>query len=193
MNLHSQQQSQSTLVRLTAFILLCYILTIQSETSLCSTKSRDCQVCSILPSTRLYSDEGRVNSIQSVRIRNLECEVSQLLGENVSLREEIIRLQQEVERTSNKYVLEGVHGVKGKLEAKLSELGSLLQELGEVQKTADVKRAQKRRSISRSSPKRSPDQRIWKNTLTLSEAVGGADGRLPPIVEDKYYPRRTME
>ena len=169
------------------------MLTYQSETSLCQTKSRNSQVCSIVLNPRLYSDERRANSIQSVRIRTLECEVSQLLGENVSLREDIIKLQYEVERTSNKYVLEGVDGVKGKLEAKLSELGNLVRELGEVHKNVEVKRTQKRRSINRSPPKRSPDQRVWKNTLTLSEAVGGADGRLPPIVEDKYYPRRTME
>lgn len=111
----------------------------------------------------------------------------------MSLREEIIRLQNEVERNTKRYVLEGVDNVRGKLEAKLSELENLVRELGDVHKTTDIKRAQKRRSINRSSPKRSPDQRVWKNTLTLSEAVGGADGRLPPIVEGKYYPRKTME
>ena len=47
--------------------------------------------------------------------------------------------------------------------------------------------------MNQSSPRRSPDQRNWKNALTLSEVTGGTDGRLPPIVEDKYYPRRTME
>ena len=90
-------------------------------------------------------------------------------------------------------MLEGVDLVKGKLEAKLAELGGLVQELGNVQKNAESQRAQRRRSLYRSSPKRSPDQRNWKNTLTLPEVTGGADGRLPPIVEDKYFPRRTME
>lgn len=89
-------------------------------------------------------------------------------------------------------MLEGVKVVKGKLEAKLAELGGLVQELGIVQNSIDSQSAQKR-SINRSSPKISPDQRNWKNALTLSEVTGGADGRLPPIVEDKYFPRRTME
>lgn len=75
----------------------------------------------------------------------------------------------------------------------MSELGGLVQELGNIQKSVDSQRAQRRRSITRSSPKRSPDQRNWKNALTLSEVTGGVDGRLPPIVEDKYFPRRTME
>lgn len=83
--------------------------------------------------------------------------------------------------------------MKGKLEAKLAELGGLIQELGNVQKNVDSQRAQRRRSMNRTSPKRSPDQRNWKNALTLSEVTGGADGRLPPIVEDKYFPRRTVE
>ncbi len=90
-------------------------------------------------------------------------------------------------------MLEGVDNVKGKLEAKLAEIGGLIQELGNVQKIIDTQRTQRRRSINRSSPKRSPDQRNWKNALTLPEVTGGADGRLPPIVEDKYFPRRTME
>ncbi|KAL6715089.1 hypothetical protein ACLMJK_007350 [Lecanora helva] len=136
---------------------------------------------------------ARANSTQSVRIRNLECEVSQLLGENVSLREEVIKLQNELEKNTNKNVRAGVDSIKGKLEAKLSEIGALVQNLGEVQKTTDIRRAQKRRSINRTSPKTSPDQKVWKNTMTLSEAVGCADDRLPPIMEDKYYPRRTMD
>lgn len=79
------------------------------------------------------------------------------------------------------------------MEAKLAELGGLLQELGNVQKNVESRRTRRRSSINRSSPKRSPDQRPWKNALTLSEVTGGGDGRLPPIVEGKYYPRRTME
>lgn len=143
------------------------------------------------PPTFAYCE--RANSTQSVRIRNLECEVSRLLGENVSLREQIIKLHYELEQTTNKAVLESVDTVKGRLETKLSELGNLVRELGEVQKTSDAQLARKRKSLDRKSPKRSPDQRNWRNTLTFSEVVGSGDGRLPPIVEDKYYPRRTLE
>jgi hypothetical protein len=41
---------------------------------------------------------ARVNSIQSLRIRTLESDVSNLLAENVSLREQVIMLSQELER-----------------------------------------------------------------------------------------------
>ena len=83
--------------------------------------------------------------------------------------------------------------VKVKLEEKLTELGGLVKELGQVQKATGTRRTSKGRTVRQSSPQRSPDQRNWKNVLTLSEATGGLDGRLPPIAEDKYYPRRTME
>ena len=139
------------------------------------------------------SDQPRVNSTQSIRIRNLESEVSRLLSENVSLREQIIKLHYEAEKSTELAAFDSVNTVKSKLEAKLSELGELVQELGNVQKNVASQRKHRRRSISRNSPKRSPDQRNWKNALTLSEVTGGADGRLPPILEDKYFPRRTME
>lgn len=116
-----------------------------------------------------------------------------MLSENVSLREQIIKLHYEVEKDTSRAVQDNVNSVRAQLEAKLLDLGGLVQELGKVHNNVESQRAQKRKSLNRNSPKRSPDQRNWKNALTLSEVTGGADGRLPSIVEDKYYPRRTME
>ncbi|KAK4692703.1 hypothetical protein P7C71_g4557, partial [Lecanoromycetidae sp. Uapishka_2] len=113
--------------------------------------------------------------------------------ENVSLREQIIKLHYEVEKNTSRLVQDNVNSVKAKLEAKLTELGVLVQDLGRVQDNVESQSTHKRKSLHHSSPKRSPDQKNWKNALTLSEVTGGADGRLPPIVEDKYYPRRTMD
>ena len=134
----------------------------------------------------------RANSTQSLRIRNLEGEVSRLLSENIKLREQIIKLEHELQKDPGRSLLDNVVVVRGTIEAKLAELGRLVQELGNVQKRDDDQSPQ-RKHIARPSPRRSPDQRNWKNTLTLSEVTGGMDGRLPPIVEDKYYPRRTLE
>ncbi|KAI4261252.1 MAG: hypothetical protein L6R42_003542 [Xanthoria sp. 1 TBL-2021] len=131
-----------------------------------------------------------VNSTQSIRIRTLESEISRLLSENIALREEVIRLQFEID---NHVGLGNISTVKARLEAKLLELGGLVQELGNVQQSTEDRRALRRRSGAKVSPKTSPDQRNWKNALTISEVTGGADGRLPPIVEDKYYPRRTLD
>lgn len=132
----------------------------------------------------------RVNSTQSLRIRNLESEVSRLLSENITIREEVIRLQFQIDNNGG---ADSINNVRGKLEAKLDELGSLVQELGNLQQSAESRRAIRRTSGARASPKKSPDQRNWKNTLTISEVTGGADGRLPPIVEGKYYPRKTLK
>ena len=135
----------------------------------------------------------RANSTQSLRIRNLESEVSRLLSENVSLREQIIKLQYEIEKNNSQSIEDNVTSVKAKLEEKLAELGGLVKELDQVQKVTGTRKTSKRNPAGQSSPQQSPDQRNWKNVLTLSEATGGMDGRLPPILEDKYYPRRTME
>ncbi|KAL8780403.1 MAG: hypothetical protein Q9213_006488 [Squamulea squamosa] len=132
----------------------------------------------------------RVNSTQSIRIRTLESDVSRLLTENIALREQVIKLQFEID---NNVGFGNISTVKGRLEAKLLELGGLVQELGNVQKSAEDRRALRRRSGAKVFPKSSPDQRNWKNALTISEATGGVDGRLPPIVEGKYYPRRTLD
>ena len=119
--------------------------------------------------------------------------MSRLLSENVSLREQIIKLQYEIEKNNSQSIEDNVISVKAKLEEKLTELGGLVKELGQVQKNTGTGRTSKGKTALQSSPQRSPDQRNWKNVLALSEATGSIDGRLPPIVEDKYYPRRTME
>lgn len=136
----------------------------------------------------------RINSTQSVRIRNLESEISRLLSENIAYRERVIKLQHEVDRCPGEVALDGVATLRLTLEAKLAELGNLVQELGKAHDGMSVGRTSRRRSTQQSSPKKSPDQRNWKNALTLSEVTGGSENpRLPPIIEDKYYPRRTLE
>lgn len=54
-------------------------------------------------------------------------------------------------------------------------------------------------AVNNRGPARSPDPKNWKNTLSLSDVAQGhghgpeGSGRLPVILEDKYYPRRTMK
>ncbi|KAL8735266.1 MAG: hypothetical protein Q9181_002878 [Wetmoreana brouardii] len=127
---------------------------------------------------------------QSIKIRNLESELARLLSENIVLREQVIKLQFEVDNNAG---LDGITAVKGKLEAKLVELGGLVEELGAVQQSAEDRRALRRGSGAKASPKRSPGQKDWRNGANISEVMAGADGRLPPIVEGKYYPRRTLD
>ncbi|KAL4877241.1 hypothetical protein BJY04DRAFT_198877 [Aspergillus karnatakaensis] len=137
---------------------------------------------------------ARVNSIQSLRIRSLESEISHLLSENVSLREQVITLTQELGRFElAKALRDGVFDVKARLDSKLAEMSSLIAELG---------------SLPRQFPKcvrrkeGSALQRPSRDSATVTDVDDAdpepylehdLDGRLPVILEDKYYPRRTLE
>jgi DNA-binding protein H-NS len=140
---------------------------------------------------RQNRDIARANSTQSLRIRNLENETSRLLAENLGLREQILQLQGEIETGRAQRIAENTGEVRALLEAKLLELGALVASLGV--EPSPKKKSLTTGKITRASPRRSPDRRSWKNVCTLSEAVAGQDGRLPPIQENKSYPRRTLE
>ncbi|CAG8391971.1 unnamed protein product [Penicillium salamii] len=127
---------------------------------------------------------ARVNSMQSLRIRSLESEVSHLLSENVSLRKQVINLTQETERLeAGKMLHNGIYDIKSKLDAKLAELSSLATDLGSL-----PRRVGKLCDEQSQRPKQAPESRPRTEDL-----FGPDDGRLPAIVEDKYYPRRTLE
>jgi hypothetical protein len=140
---------------------------------------------------------AKVNSTQSLRIRNLEAEISRLLAENITLREQAINSAQEAERwrTSQRLAKE-VESLKEKLDAKLLEVGTLVTELGSLPEKA-ARRSSHRRRSGIVTVVKSPDQRDWKNQQTIGSVLAGErelqDGRLPAILEDKYYPCRTME
>lgn len=140
---------------------------------------------------RQNRDIARANSTQSLRIRNLENETSRLLAENLGLREQILRLHTELENGRVQRIADHTGIVKAQLEAKLLEISTLIKGLGD--ESAPKKKSPRAGKIIKSSPNTSPDQKNWKNMCTLSEAVGGQEGRLPPILENKTYPRRTLE
>ncbi|KAL2815453.1 hypothetical protein BDW59DRAFT_16169 [Aspergillus cavernicola] len=137
---------------------------------------------------------ARVNSIQSLRIRSLESEVSHLLSENVSLREQVITLTQDVERfEAAKTLHDGVYDVKGRLDSKLVELSSLVAELGNLPRRYSKATGQKDEPVVGRQPRQSSSINL-ANGADPEPSLGlEADGRLPVILEDKYYPRRTLE
>ncbi|CAN9409208.1 unnamed protein product [Alternaria alternata] len=110
---------------------------------------------------------AKTNSIQSIRIRSLETDCSRLLAENLALREQVLNLHNTIE---SRPALDQIDVVKTQLEAKLSELGSLVAGLSQ-------------------SREKSGEERQWRSGLGLQEVE---NGMLPTITEDKYYPRRTM-
>lgn len=136
---------------------------------------------------------ARVNSLQSLRIRTLESEVSRLLGENVSLREKVISLSQEVERLgASKMLHDGIYNIKAKLDAKLTEMQNLVLDLGMLPPKA-TRNGDERTERLAPGEKKSPLVNLQRKPNETQYAPGLEDGRLPVILEDKYYPRKTLE
>ncbi|RAH63799.1 shugoshin family protein [Aspergillus aculeatinus CBS 121060] len=136
---------------------------------------------------------ARVNSIQSLRIRSLESEVSHLLAENVSLREEAITLNQELERyQAVKILQDGVYDIKSRLDAKLTELTNLVTELGELPR--DYRKKHNTAQI-RSPTQPSQSALNWaRKTAEMEQNFAcEEEGKLPAILEDKYFPRKTLD
>jgi len=134
---------------------------------------------------RQNRDIARVNSTQSVRIRNLENEVSNILAENLLLREQLSRYKLELEGGKAQRVAEHTGEVKAQLEEKLQELSALISGLGHPPKTKRL--SLNRGKITIVNPNQSPISKTWRNDVAEQE------GRLPPIPENKTYPRKTLE
>lgn len=83
--------------------------------------------------------------------------------------------------------------LKGRLEKKVEEVSSLIVEMGCLPEKA-AKRARRK---SRIEQMKSASEQEWKSRQSMREALaeerGEHDGRLPAILEDKLYPRRTLE
>lgn len=134
---------------------------------------------------------ARVNSNQSVRIRNLETEISRLLAENIAIREEAINARAQAEKWKTAHRLsKEVARVKDLLEEKLSEVNALVGELDTLPEKVARRSSQRRRKdgfvseLINTTEEKEPRQR---RTIVEQE------GTLPVIVEDKYYPRRTLD
>lgn len=137
---------------------------------------------------RQNRDIARDNSAKSLRIRNLENEVSRLLAENLRFREQIAHLENEVSVSKNRRIIDHINLTKSNLELKLVEMMTLVQEMKHVPAT-------KRRSSfePRKVETRSPGSKAQRNMAIMSEALADQEGRLPPILENKHYPRKTLE
>lgn len=136
---------------------------------------------------------ARVNSIQSLRIRSLESEVSHLLSENVSLREQTISLSQELERyEAAKMLHDGVYDIKARLDNKLAELGSLVTDLGALPRKFGKLCDETGESTDQGHSRLSNLDRRRRAT-DAEYSAASEDGKLPVILEDKCYPRKTLE
>lgn len=124
-----------------------------------------------------------MNSIQAVRIRNLETEVSRLLAENLDLRGQIITQETQPNRSRN--FISHVGDVKSELDSKLRDIAALVAKLDRPVKEP------RRSSAGTKLPK--AKRRNSEDRMHMMDALAEQEGRLPPIVENKHYPRRTLE
>ncbi|TGJ86793.1 hypothetical protein E0Z10_g1928 [Xylaria hypoxylon] len=146
---------------------------------------------------RQNRDIARTNSTQSLKIRSLENECARLLSENLQLRSDILRLKTELEGSHAHKVADHALQIKEKMEAQLVEWGAMLAGLGhEPLPRNRSPRALKKPRIQRSSIGRT---RVsdWRRRETMSsmedlEAAALQEGRLPPLWENKSYPRETL-
>lgn len=147
---------------------------------------------------RQNRDIARINSTQSLKIRNLENECARLLSENLQLRSDILRLKTELEGSHAHRVADHALQIKEKMEAQLLEWGTMLAGLGhEPVPKSRSPRALKKAKIQRSSIGRARTS-DWRRRETMSsmedlEAAALQEGRLPPIWENKTYPRETLK
>lgn len=124
-----------------------------------------------------------MNSIQAVRIRNLETEVSRLLAENLNLRGQIITQETQPNRSRN--FISHVGEVRSELDAKLQDIMALVAKLDRPVKEP------RRSSAGTKLPK--AKRRNTEERGQMMDALAEQEGRLPAIVENKHYPRRTLE
>ncbi|KAK4111183.1 hypothetical protein N656DRAFT_712503 [Canariomyces notabilis] len=141
---------------------------------------------------RQNRDIAKINSDQSQKIRRLENDCARLLSENLELRAQVLRLEKEVENNSARRIADHALEIKAKLEAQLSEFGSLLSSLGMEPPSKRHLSEGRRIAKPRHSMTRSPPQRKRRETPADAEALAEQEGRLPPIYENKSYPRVTM-
>ncbi|KAI7266344.1 hypothetical protein KC345_g8216 [Hortaea werneckii] len=123
------------------------------------------------------------NSSQSLRIWSLELEVSRLLSDNLELREKVFRLEGELFTARGKTSSDAVRKVKDALLAKIGELSGVVEGLDEA--AAEEQEPQSERSVGKPMM-----EGQWRERQPLAELM--RDSQMPTIVEDKLYPRRTL-
>lgn len=142
---------------------------------------------------RQNRDLAKTNSSQSIRIRSLEAEISRLLSQNLSLREEIIDLQSQLSsQQPHAADATALATIRDALSAKIHELTGLVTELGSLQ---DPSRPPRPEATAKRKP---PSERAWRNGFLIARDAAD-EALLPSITEGALFPapeadrRKTLE
>ncbi|KAF3766121.1 hypothetical protein M406DRAFT_68494 [Cryphonectria parasitica EP155] len=146
---------------------------------------------------RQNRDIAKINSAQSLRIRSLESECGRLLSDNLALNSRILELENELkEYKGAQRIADHALEIKTRMEAQLIEWGAMIQGLGvepAAKRHVSMSPGGTKTSRQRHSADLSPAaKRRPRDSRSAEEAARQEEGRLPPIHENKTYPRRTM-
>jgi len=104
-----------------------------------------------------------------------------------------MRLEKELENNTADRIADHALEIKSKMEAQLAELGAMLAGLGT--EPPSKRHSPERRRHARPNPRGllSPAQRKHREPAVDPDTLAAQEGRLPPIYENKAYPRATMK
>jgi hypothetical protein len=104
-----------------------------------------------------------------------------------------MRLEKELESDAADRIADHALEIKAKMEAQLAELAAMVACLGT--EPPSKRHSPERRRPARPVPRglKSPAQRRPREPTANPETLAAQEGRLPPIYENKSYPRATMK
>jgi hypothetical protein len=137
---------------------------------------------------RQNRDLAKSNNVRALRIRELEGECACMLSENLELRGRILDLEKQVEDGEARRIADHALAIKTKLEAQLTEWGTLLAGLGlepPMKKHSPRIRSSTKPRLSFSSTRPSPSQRRLRDVARDIEDLGH-------ISENKTHTRMSL-
>ncbi|KAB5585908.1 hypothetical protein GE09DRAFT_1072490 [Coniochaeta sp. 2T2.1] len=143
---------------------------------------------------RQNRDLARINSNQSLRIRELEAKQAEILSENFELRSHIFQLEKEIENGNAHRVADHALDLKAQLEAQLGIFQSLIEGLGTEppRKRLSHHSAYTKRITKQYKPRLETQelvQKIREERAAEAAAAAQQESRLAAVPEHKSYPR----
>ena len=116
--------------------------------------------------------------------------MSRILAENIELREQIIKLQLDLDSRPEIDLLDSLKPLQIQVQSKLVEIGDLVKELEKVHVKVEGRRAQGTSAVQRLQREEPVVPRVSKAKIFRLEPQS-QDGRLPTIIEDKCFIRQS--
>ncbi|KAB5582657.1 hypothetical protein GE09DRAFT_1181654 [Coniochaeta sp. 2T2.1] len=143
---------------------------------------------------RQNRDLARINSNQSLRIRELEAKQAEILSENFELRSHIFQLEKEIENGNAHRVADHALDLKAQLEAQLGIFQSLIEGLGTEppRKRLSHHSPYTKRITKEYKPRLETQelvQKIREERAVEAAAAAQQESRLAAVPEHKPYPR----